>query len=170
MVEFEQKKTSAAINQCKTGMDDVAGFWKLVAANSTQFRSLFCHQCLPLTKEKFESLLKINFSDEGSNKRSQEEDTVYSWELFLQDVSDGNIQATLEELLSFITGADQVPPTGFPKCIDIIFYASEIGVKRLPHASTCSLEFYLPRGVSDPNTFRDMMLMSLKESMGFEKI
>lgn len=88
----------------------------------------------------------------------------------LQSFVDGNIQATLEELLSFITGADQIPPTGFSKCIDITFYATETGVKRLPHASTCSLEFYLPRGVGDPNVFKEMMLMSLKECIGFEKI
>lgn len=163
-------RTSSAINQFKTGMDDVAGFWQLVAANSTQFKTLFCHQCLSLNKEQFQSLFKINFSEEGSNKRFFEEETMYSWELFLQDVCDGNIQATLEELLSFITGADQIPPTGFSKCIDIIFYATETGVKRLPHASTCSLEFYLPRGVGDPNIFKEMMLMSLKECIGFEKI
>ena len=53
-----------------------------------------------------------------------------------------------EELLIFITGADEVPALGFPvkPCID--FYDQEAGQRRLPYASTCMMCLYLPRGVT----------------------
>lgn len=90
-------------------MDDVAGFWKLVAANSTQFKTLFCHKCLSLNKEQFQSLFKINFSEEGSNKRSFEEETMYSWELFLQDVC-----GILETNIFYIKKNPVAPSLAFP--------------------------------------------------------
>lgn len=89
-------------------MDDVAGFWQLVAANSTQFKTLFCHQWLSLNKEQFQSLFKINFSEEGSNNRSFEEETMYSCELFLQDLSG-------KKLTYFILKKNDVAPSlAFP--------------------------------------------------------
>lgn len=95
--------------------------------------------------------------------------TIYAWELFLQDIDDQCVDVSFAELLSFITGTDNIPPRGFQKKIDIQFYTSESGT-RLPSASTCSLVLFLPRGVRDPNEFKAVMLRSLKESQGFHKI
>ena len=69
----------------------------------------------------------------------------------------------------FITGSDRVPPNGFHKMIKIKFFDSEEGVHRRPSASTCALELYLPRGVSDTDYFNELMTSSLRDSMGFGK-
>ena len=70
----------------------------------------------------------------------------------------------------FITGADHVPPRGFPEKLKINFFSLEEGIQRLPFVSTCALELHLPRGYSDPERFRDLMIRSIKESFGFEKL
>lgn len=112
-------RTSSAINQFKMGMDDVAGFWQLVAANSTQFKTLFCHKCLSLNKEQFQSLFKINFSEEGSNKRSFEEETMYSWELFLQDM--GIFKPRSRNSSPSLLGQTKSHPLVFPNALTSYF-------------------------------------------------
>jgi len=38
----------------------------------------------PLTRVRFRQLYDIDWSDSGSNRRQQEEDTIFSWEVCLQ--------------------------------------------------------------------------------------
>ncbi|KAK3090577.1 hypothetical protein FSP39_012823 [Pinctada imbricata] len=168
--QFVYYRTAAEISQFVNGMESVSNFWSLVKSNPAIFKALFCYTVEPLSKQQFESLCNVSYSEIGSNKRCLEDETIYCWEVFLQDISDGNIPVTFEELLAFITGADKVPPCGFSKAIDISFYPVEHGVYRLPHVSTCSLELHLPRGIDDIKAFQELMIRALKESMGFEKI
>lgn len=65
-----------------------------------------------------------------------------------------------------MTGADSIPPCGFSKLIDIDFY-SDVG--RLPSASTCALQLWLPR-VTDPDHITSVMVKTIKESYGFLKV
>ena len=85
-------------------------------------------------------------------------------------ISDLAVPVSFEELLAFITGADAVPPCGFSKAIDISFFTNDPGISRLPYVSTCALELFLPRGVSEVHAFKDLMLTALKESSGFGKM
>ena len=59
-----------------------------------------------------------------------------------------------EHLLQFTTGADAVPPMGFPGCLNVIFYDQEEGVTRYPNASTCAMTLALPRGHEILNRLR----------------
>ena len=38
-------------------------------------------------KQAFEALCQEDYSEEGANRRHQEDATIYAWELFLQDVA-----------------------------------------------------------------------------------
>lgn len=49
----------------------------------------------------------------------------YNMSLFAQ--SDGKAEFSFEDLLTFITGADRLPPLGFPRFISLCFY-SQVGV------------------------------------------
>jgi len=69
-----------------------------------------------------------------------------------------------------VTGADSIPPLGFPEACKIDFYTQDEGSRRLPYASTCSLTLYLPRGVTEEVDFRELMFNSLKGSLGFGKV
>ena len=54
----------------------------------------------------------------------------------------------------------------FPSC----FYSQEIGRKRLPWSSTCSMSLMIPRNVGDPDVFCGLLKQSLTEGHGFGKI
>jgi len=62
-------------------MNDVLGMFDVVAANAEAYMPLFVHCDEALTRAAFERR-----SAEGSNKAIQEEDTLYSWEMFLLNV------------------------------------------------------------------------------------
>ena len=47
-------------------------------------RVLFVENHLPLTVAQLRTLYTVEFAEEGSNRRVAEEDTVYSFEVFLQ--------------------------------------------------------------------------------------
>jgi hypothetical protein len=73
----------------------------------------------------------------------------------------------LEHLLQFITGADSIPPLGFPDLLSIIFYDQENGTTRYPYSSTCAMTLALPRGHEDPTSFEELFSRSLFDSCGF---
>ncbi|MES9884714.1 MAG: hypothetical protein ABW185_28040 [Sedimenticola sp.] len=77
---------------------------------------------------------------------------------------------SFEEVLVFVTGADAIPPCGFPTSLTIEFYDMEDGRTRLPYSSTCTLALSLPRGMGDPELFKPLLIRSLKESLGFGKM
>lgn len=76
---------------------------------------------------------------------------------------------TFAELLIFATGSDEIPPCGFPKTIDILFYNQEKGECRLPHVSTCGLQMWLPR-IQNPDSFSTLLVKAISESGGFLKV
>jgi len=50
------------------------------------YMPLFVSAPAPLNRHKFKQLCVVQRSSEGSNNASQEEDTLYSWEVFLLNV------------------------------------------------------------------------------------
>lgn len=76
-----------SIDQFVTGMDSIGGlFSDYVKKWPFEFLSLFVHIPEPLTPNLFRGLYAVVWSEEGSNKRSVEEDTIYCFEKFLQKV------------------------------------------------------------------------------------
>lgn len=76
---------------------------------------------------------------------------------------------TFEELLIFVTGADEIPICGFSSKICVEFFTNEEGETRLTFSSTCALSLSLPRGISNPESFSALMIRAIKESSGFDK-
>uniref|UniRef100_A0A667ZD87 HECT domain-containing protein n=1 Tax=Myripristis murdjan TaxID=586833 RepID=A0A667ZD87_9TELE len=85
-------------------------------------------------------------------------------------LTDKTTELRFEDLLVFITGADEVPALGFKGKPSIDFYEQESGQRHLPYASTCSMCLYLPRGVTQENELHLMLLQSIKDSLGFGKV
>lgn len=79
------------------------------------------------------------------------------------------IPVTFEDLLIFITGADSVPVLGFTKKIEVMFFTQEPGLCRMPFASTCGLQIWLPRG-AESDALSDILIKAIKDSYGFHKI
>jgi hypothetical protein len=72
---------------------------------------------------------------------------------------------TLKELLAFFTGSETIPPQGFGKRCRVS--SIDDPVQRLPTASTCGLEIRLPTCHDDYGTFREAMILAIKDSKGF---
>lgn len=58
-------------------------------SNSEEVRGLFLHMLSNsmVTMQKIKEIIHINYSEDGSNDKRKEEDTMYAFELFLQDCS-----------------------------------------------------------------------------------
>ncbi|XP_050416057.1 uncharacterized protein LOC126829925 [Patella vulgata] len=98
---------------------------------------------LLLTYPTLVKLLKVKFSEEGSNGYIQEKSMYRFFLDYMKEVAAhrrGSIQ--LSDILKFITGIDQVPILGFTNTPTIEFTASDT---LLPTSSTCTCTLNLSR-------------------------
>ncbi|XP_051976561.1 G2/M phase-specific E3 ubiquitin-protein ligase-like [Xyrauchen texanus] len=163
-------RSSNMITQFKQGLNSCGQLWETVERHWNAFRPLFTHKEGQLTRLSFRALFKVVWSEEGSNRREAEEDTMFSWECLLSSIEEKRVQLTFEDLLTFVTGADAVPPLGFPQQPEIQFYDQEGELKRFPYASTCSTVLYLPRGSSSEDDLFEIIIEAVHGSAGFGKI
>ena len=153
------------------GMNSIAKFGNIVQSNKAVFDAILSNKHDKLTASTFMSLYELDHSEQGSNRRDQENSTIYCFELFLKDLEEGEVNMlTLEDLLVFITGSDSVPPLGFDRLITVEFFDFDGNVRRRPWSSTCALTLHLPRGVEKPQEFNALMEESLLGCHGFGKI
>ena len=80
---------------------------------------------------------------------------------FVTEISVGVV--TLPIILSFFTGAEEVPPLGFPH--DPVLNFSADGM--YPTASTCAIEFTLPTKYSTYPEFKSVMDFAMFNHGGF---
>ena len=75
----------------------------------------------------------------------------------------------LEDLLSFCTGSDRIPPGGFPS--PPIIYFSHDESNKLTTASTCDSSIILPTCYhNNQEMFEEMLVLSLKGYDGFGRL
>jgi len=67
-------------------MNEVCGLFSIMKANANTCLPLLSKKMAPLKKQEFMDLFETKWSDQGSNRRNLEEETIYSWEIFLQDI------------------------------------------------------------------------------------
>ncbi|XP_038071285.1 uncharacterized protein LOC119740149 [Patiria miniata] len=150
--------------------DGLGPLWEDVKGSPKASASLFIYDDHPLSVDVMRKLYKIEYSPPGSNNRNQEEDTIYCFEVFLQNCEDEITEVSLEDILEFWTGAPKPPPCGFSEDPKVSFFTAVSGIKRLPSSHTCGPILWLPRGKEDPDEFQAMMRFAIKETQGFGKI
>ena len=83
----------------------------------------------------------IHNGESGSNERRASDAAACEFEMFIAEVSNGDINGiTLYDILFYFTGFDRLPPYGLHKQIDITFDAD----LQLPKISTCGYTVVLP--------------------------
>ncbi|XP_070550508.1 G2/M phase-specific E3 ubiquitin-protein ligase-like [Ptychodera flava] len=162
-------RAKIGMDQFCSGMNAVGKLFDIVKENHTPFTTLFTSHDIVMTRHHFKSLYKIEWSVEGSNNREKEEETVYAFETYLQEVEEKKHPVSLEDILVFITAADRVPVLGFPKAVTVSFYTCDDNETRFPSASTCDLRLWLPRD-TELERLTELMNRALLESHGFGKI
>lgn len=70
---------------------------------------------------------------------------------------------TLPKILSFFTGADEIPPLGFPHDPSLHFSDKNI----FPTASTCAIQLTIPAQYSSYKEFRNAMAYAFLNHGGF---
>ena len=156
----------AEMQQFKDGMNSIGNFGDIIWSKPNLFEVVLGNRQADLKWNDFKDMFIISYSEVGSNKKNGEDETMYGWELFLQDISEKEVEITFEDLLVFITGANCVPPLGFTIIPCIEFYDLQGMERRLPWSSTCSNSLYLPRKVN-PDILKNMILQSVHEGHGF---
>ncbi|XP_031725580.1 uncharacterized protein LOC116395664 [Anarrhichthys ocellatus] len=165
-------RVASMISQFTEGLNSCGGLWETVQSNWEEFVPVMTSaQQQPLTVEEFKQLFTICYSRPGSRLRLTEEATAGHWQNVLTLVSDGEADFSFEDLLAFITGADHLPPLGFPRLISLRFYSQDASMSgaRLPHASTCALELFLPRGAAGAADLLVLLSRAVREGLGFTR-
>ncbi|XP_047444104.1 uncharacterized protein LOC125009904 [Mugil cephalus] len=163
-------RVASMISQFKEGLNSCGGLWDIIRSHWETFVPVITStQQQLLTLEKFKRLFVVCFSRLDSQLRPAEEATAEHWGTVLSLVGDGQTDFSFEDLLVFITGADHLPPLGFPRLISLHFYSQDVTTSevRLPYASTCSLELFLPRGVARAADLLDLLNRAVQEALGF---
>ncbi|KAG7514182.1 hypothetical protein JOB18_027312 [Solea senegalensis] len=154
-------RVASMISQFKAGMNSCGGLWDIVMLNWRVFVPAMtsAHQA-PL------SLFDVCYSRRGCELRAAEETTVDHWETVLDIISNGQADFSFKDVLTFITGADHLPPLGFPRVISLRFYTGD----GLPYASTCALELFLPRSVARAVDLLALLSRAIHKALGFARV
>nr|XP_046247374.1 uncharacterized protein LOC124060441 isoform X2 [Scatophagus argus] len=163
-------RVASMISQFKEGLNSCGGLWSMVESHWEAFEPVMTStQQQPLTLEAFKQLFTVCYGRPDSELRAAEEATVQHWDTVLSLVSDGQADFSFEDLLAFITGVDHLPPLGFPRLICLHFYSQDVNMSgvRLPFASTCALELFLPRGAAGAADLLMLLSRAVREASGF---
>ncbi|KAL7377198.1 hypothetical protein ABVT39_023665 [Epinephelus coioides] len=79
-------RSAAMIQQFTEGMNSCGRLWDTVKRHWKAFQKVFTQEQGPLTRSAFRALFKVQWSDEETNHRDAEEDTVFSWECLLNTI------------------------------------------------------------------------------------
>ncbi|KAK6195613.1 hypothetical protein SNE40_001003 [Patella caerulea] len=116
---FLYYRTYAEMKQFVDGLNAVGEFGdKVIKDYPLKLMELFVNKHQAFDFESFRDLFVINYSEPHANNKL-EEDSIYCFNIFLRDTADGDTCITMTDLLQFWTGADEIPPLGFHKKLEI---------------------------------------------------
>ena len=78
------------------------------------------------------------------------------------------VDCSLEDVMTFFSGAESIPPCGFEGLAPSLVFLH--GNQPLPTASTCDLEFRLPTRHENFEKFKDAMILGIKGHDGFGEV
>ena len=159
-------RSKASLDQFVDGLKSVdMDFFQTIKSDSLLFEKVFCFVDKALMPTDFRCLFNCFLSPAGANNREGEELTL----LWCEEMIDQET-IPLSKILEFCTGADEVPPLGFDRKIEIKFFNQESGLRRFPYTSTCALDMFLPRAVESFEEFQEVVSQAVFDTCGFGKI
>jgi hypothetical protein len=161
----------AELDQIVQGLHEGGLLW--TSDEARKLEDIFLYKSGSLTAAQIEDLFPPTMSACGSNRRDAEEEILLHWNYFLKDVQDGlvtitndesaDLTLTLEDILSFATGATNIPLLGF-KAEGHMTFLHDGGM--FPTASTCSMTLRLPI-VTNYEVFKERMSYGILNAHGF---
>ncbi|XP_056403323.1 G2/M phase-specific E3 ubiquitin-protein ligase [Hyla sarda] len=100
----------------------------------TAFWSVLCMKPEKLTTKVLADLFTITYH--RSLRPDQQCNAINLWEDYLEDTGDGATAVSLEDILSFATGIDSIPPAGFTPQPSVLFHSQHIfpSANRITHS------------------------------------
>lgn len=155
----------AELAQLRKGLYNTLQFEVLAIQYSKEIRSLLAASTLfDVTPQYLCDAFVVQYSPNGSNKRTKEEAIVYFWFEYVSDCAEGG-DVSLQEILKFLSGSSKIPATGFDTMPKIRFCDDD----RLPMVCTCDLTitFPLSMGLLQYENFKNKMNYCILGSYGF---
>ena len=177
-LNYSVSSCQAELDQFVNGLE-LHDVLKVLRAHPNQSRKLMQGQTEPLTAAMLDDMFKPELSPEGNIKREKEEEILFNFTHFLEEVEKGNVQyigdqhwnntkLTLGSVLSFVTGATSIPALGFNTAPVIKFdHNAPVGWK--PTANTCANVLILPVNstLKVYESFKTEMITCLQSAQGF---
>ena len=159
----------AELMQMRDGLMSTLNFRQLLEDHPRAIRKLLAaEEAVPLTSDHLLDIFIPVYSEVGSNTRRTEEQLMKHFCTLLEEIENGQYRITLSQVLSFVTGAAAVPPTGFSPQPNIHFVDRN---PCLPYSSTCSNTLFVPLHLAtDYRTFADRMILVVGDCFGFGQV
>ncbi|XP_056132671.1 G2/M phase-specific E3 ubiquitin-protein ligase-like [Lampris incognitus] len=139
------------------------GILEKIQLHSDVFRKVLCYTPDGLSADNMDDLFEIRWSETGSNRRREENKVVAYWRDFLQDAEEESGTTTLQEILTFATGSNMVPPIGFAPQPSVEFLHNG---GKYPTANTCINCLHLPIHARYDD-FKNAMHFAIQNTQGF---
>ncbi|XP_034068649.1 uncharacterized protein LOC117544014 isoform X2 [Gymnodraco acuticeps] len=156
-------RNNTAIERFKAGLESLQ-FLTALQQHPTVLTPALCHADVKLSAAEMENLFQPEFSQQGSNRRAQEEKAMSYWADYLLDCEENDSSVTLEEVLMFATGVPCVPPAGMSPLPRLQFLCSTTST--FPMANTCANILKLPL-LDTYGAFKANMNFGINNSPGF---
>ena len=156
-------RSQCAIQQFQKGRE-ILGVLDKMRQFPGIFRQLMCYSPNVLTVECFEAKLSYDRSERGSNYFHVENIVLGYWGDLLVDVSEGECQLKLKDILMFISGCFEFPPLGLQITVKFLHGEREC---KFPKANTCACVISLPIQHTTYTSFKDAMTFAILNSKGF---
>jgi hypothetical protein len=164
------------VNQFVDGLK-TCNILELVREEPDMFRSLFEVSNTKLTAEDVDSIFDPKFSLPGSNKFAIEQNIIFNFNQYLEDVEndrvvsqveDREVVLNLNQILEFATGAQHVPAVGFSPRPTIEFLHN-LNTPRKISTNTCANVLKFPvNELCDQKKFSEEFTFCLLNSPGFQ--
>ena len=165
------------LNQFTDGLK-TCSILHLLRENPDMFRSLLEVSNAKLTAEDIDSVFVPQFSPVGSNKLTIEQNIIFTFNQFLEDVENGlvvsqvedrEVTLNLSQILEFDTGAQHIPAIGFSPRPTIEFLHN-LSTPRKISTNTCSNVLKIPglNELCDQKKFNEEFTFCLLNSPGFQ--
>ena len=163
------------INQFVEGLK-TCNLLSLIQESPEMFRSVFQVSSAKLTAEDLDNIFEPVFSPASSNRFAVEQNIIFNFNQYLEDVEQGKVISqlqgmpvtiTLNQILEFVTGAYDVPAISFSPHPTIEFLHDEDSTRKMS-ANTCANVLKLPvKGLCDEVKFAEEFTFCMLNSPGF---
>ncbi|XP_069110269.1 uncharacterized protein [Argopecten irradians] len=139
---FGENPVSPCIASLRSGLDAL-GVYQL-CKKVPAFQFLFQPTTNKMTYRMLTTLLKPQFSEDGSNSKEMEKKVYAAFLRYLREVASGRRRCvTLGKVLQFTTSSEEEPVLGFELHPSIVFHG--VDESFIPTANTCINVMRMPR-------------------------